>query len=117
MESDPNLYSGMDDSAIIMYTMAQSSYQRMSESLAASIENQFVNRANRNSRGVKQAGFLVLWRASMPAVLVELGFLSNADEARYLSSTRGQEELAWSVFEGIRAYKLEYDRGLGIAGN
>lgn len=115
MESDPSLYSGMDDSAIIMYTMAQSSYQRMSEALAASIENQFVNRAGRNSRGVKQAGFLVLWRASMPAVLVELGFLSNPDEARYLSSAQGQEELAWSVFEGIRAYKQQYDRGLGIA--
>ncbi len=117
LESDPSLYSGMDDAALIMQTMAQSTYQRSSEQLSALIENQFQSRANRQSRGVKQAGFLVLWRASMPAVLIETGFLTNREEARFLGSARGQEVIAESIFRAIEEYKRQYERGLGVASN
>jgi N-acetylmuramoyl-L-alanine amidase len=115
LESDPSLYSGMDDAALIMQTMAQSTYLRVSEQLAAHIEGQFSQRAGRTSRGVKQAGFLVLWRASMPAVLVETGFVTNAEEAAFLGSDRGQDLIASAIFRAIRDYKAQYERGLGMA--
>lgn len=115
LESDPNLYSGMDDAALIMQTMAQSTYLRVSEQLAGLIEGQFSERAGRQSRGVKQAGFLVLWRASMPAVLVETGFVTNAEEARFLGSDRGQDLIASAIFRALRDYKLQYERGLSAA--
>ena len=117
LESDPDLYAGFDDAGLIMQTMATSAYQRSSERLAEFIEGQFEHRADRPSRGVKQAGFLVLWRASMPAVLVELGFLTNRDEARYLASERGQDLMASALFRSIRDYKEQYERGLSIAAN
>lgn len=115
LESDPSLYSGMDEAALIMQTMAQSTYLRVSEQLAALIENKFVNNARRQSRGVKQAGFLVLWAASMPAVLIETGFISNDDEARFLKSEHGQDLIAQSIYRAIREYKEQYERGLTAA--
>lgn len=115
LESDPSLYAGLDDAELIMRTMAESTYLRASEQLAGLIQDQFASRAGRPSRGVKQAGFLVLWRASMPAVLIELGFVTNAEEARYLASERGQDLLASAIFRAIRDYKEQYERGLGVA--
>ncbi|MDX1530924.1 MAG: N-acetylmuramoyl-L-alanine amidase, partial [Rhodothermales bacterium] len=115
LEGDPDLYAGMDDSALILQTMAESTYQRTSEQLAGLIQSQFTERAGRHGRGVKQAGFLVLWRASMPAVLVELGFVTNREEARFLASERGQDLLASAIFRAIRDYKEQYERGLGLA--
>lgn len=117
LESDPNLYAGMDEAGLVMQTMALSTYLRTSEQLAGLIENQFTNRAQRHSRGVKQAGFLVLWRASMPAVLIEVGFITNREEARYLASSTGQQAIAESIFQAIREYKLQYERGLHMAAN
>ena len=117
LESNPSLYSGMDEGALIMQSMAQSSYLRISEQLSGLIEYQFANRAGRTSRGVKQAGFLVLWKASMPAVLVETGFVSNRDEARFLSSNQGQDLIASAIYRAIREYKEQYERGLGVAVN
>ncbi|PSQ89478.1 MAG: N-acetylmuramoyl-L-alanine amidase, partial [Bacteroidetes bacterium QS_8_64_10] len=67
---------------------------------------------NRKNRGVKQAGFLVLWAASMPAVLIETGFLTNASDAAFLSSDRGQTYLASAIFRAVRDYKKQYERGL-----
>jgi N-acetylmuramoyl-L-alanine amidase len=117
LESNPDLYSGMDEGALILQTMAQSSYLRISEQLAGLIEDQFATRASRTSRGVKQAGFLVLWKASMPAVLVETGFISNREEARFLASDQGQDLIASAIFRAIREYKMQYERGLGVASN
>lgn len=62
--------------------------------------------------GVKQAGFLVLVGASMPNVLVETGYLSNRKEERILRSTEGQGTIAEALFEGIKRYKVEYERAL-----
>lgn len=115
LESDPSLYAGMDDAALILQTMALSTYLRASEQLATLIERQFAAHAGRTSRGVKQAGFLVLWRASMPAVLVEVGFISNDEEARFLASAHGQETIARSILRALREYKVQYERSLGIA--
>jgi N-acetylmuramoyl-L-alanine amidase len=61
---------------------------------------------------VHQAGFYVLWSASMPSVLVELGYLTNPREARYLNSDRGQTYLASGIFRAVRAYKNKYNKGI-----
>ena len=117
LESDPGLYAGFDDAEIIVQTLATTAYQRESERLASLIQDQFEHRAERPSRGVKQAGFLVLWRASMPAVLIELGFVTNPSEARFLRSEYGQDLLASAIFRSIRDYKEQYERGFRFASN
>jgi N-acetylmuramoyl-L-alanine amidase len=61
------------------------------------------------SRGVKQAGFYVLVGASMPSVLVETGFISNKDDAKFLKSTSGQNQIAQSIFSSIKTYRKYYE--------
>jgi len=114
LENNPDQYDELDAQALIRQTLAQSAYMRNSEELAALIENQFEKRVRRKSRGVKQAGFYVLWGASMPAVLVELGFLSNRNEARFLSSSDGQTYMASAIFRAVRDYKAQYEKGLSL---
>jgi len=88
---------------------------QFSEDFASIVQRQFKDRVQRRSRGVRQAGFYVLWSASMPAVLVELGYLTNPREARYLNSDRGQTYLASGIFRAVRAYKNEYNKGIAGA--
>jgi N-acetylmuramoyl-L-alanine amidase len=78
------------------------------------IEEQFRSRAQRRSRGVKQAGLMALWHASTPAVLVELGFLSNPTEANYMASEYGQTILASAIFRAVRDFKVEYDNSMQL---
>jgi N-acetylmuramoyl-L-alanine amidase len=87
-----------------------------SELLASRIEGQFVDRVGRESRGVKQAGFIVLWAASMPAVLVETGFITNRAEANYLTSETGQTYIASAIYRAIRDFKVAYETELRLAG-
>jgi N-acetylmuramoyl-L-alanine amidase len=90
---------------LLVYELANSSYITASEQIAGMMEYQFDERAQRHSRGVKQGRFVVLYHASMPAVLVETGFISNPSEARYLTSDRGQTYIASAIFRAIRNYK------------
>lgn len=94
---------------LLVYELAHSGYIATSEKIAYMIEDQFRTRAMRKSRGVKQAGFQVLFEASMPAVLVELGFITNPAEQRFLTSDYGQSIMASALFRAIRNYKVEYD--------
>lgn len=112
LEADDSAYLEYANMTSVIQTLAQSAYMRQSQALAEAIEDQFENRAGRQSRGVKQAGFYVLYGASMPAVLVELGFLSHPGEAAFMRSEDGQAYLASAIFRAIRRYKSEYDQGL-----
>ena len=112
LESAPELYEDFDAEGGIVRALTMSAYQQESQELAALVESQFRDRVQRPSRGVKQAGFLVLWRASMPAILVETGFLSNPAEARFLASEEGQDLMASAIFRAVRDYKACYERGL-----
>ena len=112
LEGDPAAYARFDDEQHIVQALAGSAYLRTSERLAGLIQRQFADRAGRPSRGVKQAGFYVLWGASMPAVLVELGFLTDRDEAAFLASDTGQDLLASAIFRAVRDLKTQYERGL-----
>lgn len=95
---------------LLIYELMNAGNMSTSQRVAEKIEYQFRERAQRRSRGVKQAGFQVLYEASMPGVLIELGFISNPDEARYLSSEYGQSIVASAIFRSIRDFKIEYDR-------
>ena len=115
MEDNSHQYETLDESKLVRYALTQSANMRQSEHLAGLIEEQFEERVSRRSRGVKQAGFQVLWGASMPAVLVELGFLTNRSEANFLSSERGQVYMASAIFRAVRAYKAQYEKGMNVA--
>jgi len=109
---DPGLrVVGPDDTSS---TRAGGAYTTVadSEEFASIVQNQFKERVKRRSRGVHQAGFLVLWSASMPSVLVELGYLTNRQEARFLDSNRGQTYLASAIFRAVRKYKTQYNKGI-----
>lgn len=114
MESSQREYEDMTEEALIRMTLAQSAYTEQSDTLAALIQHQFEKRVHRKNRGVKQAGFYVLWGASMPAVLVELGFVTNRAEAEFLASERGQDYLASAIFRAVRAYKEQYEKAFGL---
>jgi N-acetylmuramoyl-L-alanine amidase len=96
---DPNSPEGH-----IMMSMYQNSYLDKSIEFAADIEEQFTSLHMSKSRGVKQAGFAVLRRASMPAVLVEAGFLSNEIEEAFLISEEGQNVIAESLLRAVGTY-------------
>jgi N-acetylmuramoyl-L-alanine amidase len=113
-ESDTDHYDTLDQQALIVQTLAQSAYMRNSEELAELIQAQFTDGVGRKNRGVKQAGFYVLWSASMPAVLVELGFVTNPQEAAFLRGEAGQDELASAIFRAVRAFKTQYEKGLDL---
>ena len=116
LDGDADPYKGFDEQALIRRALASSSFLRASERLAGAVEREFAERAGRPSRGVKQAGFYVLWGASMPAVLVELGFLTNPDEAAFLASERGQADLANAIFQAVRGFKeTYYEKGLNLS--
>lgn len=112
LESSQEHYENMTEEALIRMELTQSAYMRKSQELAGLIQEQFETRVQRRNRGVKQAGFYVLWGASMPAVLVELGFVTNRAEARFLNSEQGQDYLASAIYRAVRAYKETYEKGL-----
>lgn len=93
----------------IFFSLYQTAFLNNSINLATKIEIQFAKRAGRRSRGVKQAGFWVLWSTSMPSVLVETGYLSNPREERDLNNELKQDYIASGIFRAVRAYKEEMD--------
>jgi N-acetylmuramoyl-L-alanine amidase len=102
-----------DPDAYIALSMRQDIHLQHSLSFAHLIQRKCVNELKRNDRMVKQAGFMVLYRAAMPAVLIELGFLSNIEEEKYLNSIKGQEDLALKIYEAFVQYKENIDKKSG----
>ncbi len=110
-------YEGYDpnsDESFIIFQFMQNQFLDQSISFAADIQSQFIVNAKRNDRGVRQAGFLVIRKTSMPSVLIELGFLSNKREEAYLNSKEGQRALARCIYNAFDKYKKEYDRKTNI---
>lgn len=104
----------LSEEDLLVYELAHSGYIAISEKIAYMIDDQFKNRAQRKSRGVKQAPFQVLYEASMPAVLIELGFITNPAEQRFLTSDYGQSIMASAIFRAIRDYKMEYEKSQAL---
>lgn len=88
--------------------MAQELYLDQSISLAGKIQNHFIDELDKKSRGVKQAPYMVLHKAYMPRVLIEMGFISNPTEGALLDSDEGQDGIATSIANAIISYKKEY---------
>ncbi|NOX87317.1 MAG: N-acetylmuramoyl-L-alanine amidase [Chlorobi bacterium] len=106
-------YDGFDATSAesyIQFSLFQSEYLDQSLQLAYDIQRQFHDRVGRRDRGVHQAGFLVLWKTAMPGVLVELGYLSNPTEEKFLMSEKGQIYLASAIYRAFKEYKLEYEK-------
>jgi N-acetylmuramoyl-L-alanine amidase len=97
-------YGGFDPTspeAYIMFSLYQNVFLNQSINLAAAIQSEFKTVCNLQDRGVKQGALLVLWRSTMPSVLIETGFLSNKQEEAYLASEKGQTELALAIYNGF----------------
>ncbi len=96
--------------SLISLTLFQDVNLEQSLSLAAKIQQQFSERVGRKDRSVYQAGFLVLWKTSMPSVLVELGYLSNSKEEAFLRSKDGQVYMASAIYRAFKEYKREFEK-------
>ena len=97
---DPNSPEGH-----IMISMFQNAYLKQSLQFAELVENKLSLQAKRKSRGVKQAGFVVLKATAMPSVLVEVGFLTNPTEEQFLNGQYGQDQVAGAMLEAFTLYK------------
>ncbi|MFN4986222.1 MAG: N-acetylmuramoyl-L-alanine amidase [Ignavibacteria bacterium] len=111
-ETTKKRYEGMTEDQIIVATMAQRSFVKLSESFAVKIQREATGTGALEDRGVSQAGFFVLVGASMPNVLVETGFLSNTRDAEYLASPKGQTAIAQGLARAIQEYAGEYEQSL-----
>jgi N-acetylmuramoyl-L-alanine amidase len=106
LESDyQSTYNGFDpnsDESYIIFSLNQNSNLDKSSDFAASIQKEMVDRVGMSNRGVRQAGFLVLYKTTMPSVLVETGYLSNPDEEKFLMSDKGQDYIASAIYRAFR---------------
>ncbi len=109
LEEDHGLkYGGYDPNrpeSQIELGLLQNTHLDQSLLLSSLIQKQFRERVGRVDRGVKQAGFLVISYTTMPSVLIELGFLTNASEEDFLQTDLGQDYMASAIYRGFREYK------------
>jgi N-acetylmuramoyl-L-alanine amidase len=105
-----------DPMRFILNDLQENEHLRESSRLAEIVERTLGQVHPAEARGVKQAGFAVLATSYMPAVLVEVGFGSNPDEAKYLTGAAGQRRLAHGIADAVVSYLAEYDRRLSAAG-
>ena len=115
IESDyEQRYAGFNPNSAesyIIFEFLQDKNMEKSVRLATDIQKQFRNTAKRIDKGVHQAGFLVLRETTMPGVLVELGYISNPEEERYLLTEAGTSALAKSIYQAFLSYKKKFDMG------
>lgn len=106
-------YQGFDPNSsesYIIFEISQNVHMEQSVDFASRVQHEFAATAGRTDRGVRQAGFLVLARTSMPAVLVELDFICNPTQEAFLGSESGQNKLAKAMFNAFYDYKIANDK-------
>jgi N-acetylmuramoyl-L-alanine amidase len=101
---DPNSPEGN-----IFFNMMQNAFLDKSLAYAGKVQHQFVDNLKMFDRGVKQAGFLVLYKTAMPGVLIETGFISNSREEKFLLSEKGQDQIAYAIYKALREYKNQIE--------
>lgn len=104
-------YQGFDPNSTesyIIFEISQSRHVEQSVDFAMRVQREFSNTAGRKNNGVRQAGFWVLAKTSMPAVLVELDFICNPTVESFLGSSEGQTKLAKSIFNAVKSYKKSF---------
>ncbi len=105
-------YDGFDPNspeASIIFSLYQNAFLDQSLDLSMRIQQQFMKRIKSKDKGVKQAGFLVLYKTAMPAILIESGFISNQKEEEYITSEKGKNNIVLSVFEAFKEYKYKVE--------
>lgn len=108
---DTERYAGFDPNSLesdIVYELSQTHRMDQSIELADAVHTQLVSFAHREPKGVRQAGFWVLWATSMPSILVELDFICNPEAENYLKSTSGRQEMAEAVYNAFASYYNTY---------
>jgi N-acetylmuramoyl-L-alanine amidase len=117
LETDyQSTYGGFDpnsDESYIAFSLYQNSNLDQSMDFASRIQDQLSERVGMNDRGVRQAGFIVLYKTTMPSVLVEVGYISNTTEEKFLTSAKGQEYIANAIYRAFREFR---ESGSGSAG-
>ncbi|MCU0438483.1 MAG: N-acetylmuramoyl-L-alanine amidase [Raineya sp.] len=106
-------YGGFDPNspqAAILSVTKQNNYLENSLRLSTLIDKQFNDRLNRKTRGIKQAGFLVLREIASTSILVELGYLSNEEEESYLKDPWSQTLMASAIYRAFRDFKNEVEK-------
>ena len=107
LEQDQTVYQGFDPNSIesyIIFELMQNQYMDNSLGFAEMVQNQFVGTLHRANRGVRQAAFWVLLKSACPSVLVEMGFLSNAEEEAWLAREAGKNGIANGIFSAFEKY-------------
>ena len=95
--------------AQIILSLYQNSFLEHSIELASTLQDKVKAKGSLRDLGVNQAGFVVLWKTTMPSVLVETGFLTNAKDEPYLTSEKGKNESARNIFEAVRDFKVKLE--------
>ena len=106
-------YQGFDPNnpeSYIIFNLLQNAHMEQSLLFAEMVQKALGKDPITVNRGIKQGGLLVLWRSTMPSVLVELGFISHLADRRVLISEEGQDKLAAALFEAFVLYKTQYDK-------
>ena len=98
-------YTPGSPESFIIFSLMQFSHQSQSILLADMVQKQFNSNTNMKDRGVRQAGFLVLWSAAMPSILAEFGFISNSTEEKFIGSEKGRDAYARCLFNAFSEYK------------
>ena len=101
-------YQGFDPNSsesYIIFELGQHRNMQQSIDFADLAQQELISTAGRADKGVRQAGFLVLWATKMPAVLVELDFICNAEAERFLASEKGRQKCAEALFNAFKTYR------------
>jgi len=109
---DPNSPEGN-----IIFSLYQNAFLDQSLQMANLIQKHFHENPKLVDRGVKQAGFLVLWKTTMPSLLVETGFISNETDGKYLTSSNGQDSIALAIFQAFKEYKQKMEAQATVNNN
>lgn len=112
-------YQGFDPNnpeSYIIFSLLQNAHLEQSLDFATLIQKNASSGPITHNRGVKQGNFIVLWKCTMPAVLIELGFLSNSNDMKMLTSKTYQQQMAANIYKAFDSYKKRYDTDINIAG-
>lgn len=110
-------YQGFDprsSESYIIFEFIQGKNMERSVELARNIQRKVCSGANRPDKGVHQAGFLVLRETSMPSCLIELGFITTADEENLLNDASRVDDIARGIYEGFAQYRNKYDKSVSV---
>jgi len=105
-------YADLSQQNFILSAMAQNVYMKESQELADMVQREISRTCGLRDIGVLQAGFYVLWGASMPNILVETGFISNPDEEKLLRSKSFQQKQASAIYRSVKTFIEKFESGI-----